>query len=61
MDQTTVVLCNDGRMWLHGFQPACCGILNRKNLCGKFFICDKCKRAFSTCQELGKHKRLTGG
>lgn len=49
-----------GKMWLQGYEPSycCLGVAGRKMVC-KFFLCDKCKRAFDTCQELKRHCRKT--
>jgi len=44
-------------LFIQGFEPSCCalGTPGRKYTC-KYFGCEKCHKAFKTCQELRRHK-----
>lgn len=59
LDKRPAVFCPDtGKMWLQGYEPrnCCSGTVGRRFVC-RFFLCEKCKQAFETCQELKKHCR----
>ena len=47
-------------MFIQNFEPKCCalGTPGRRYTC-KYFACEKCHRAFNTCQDLKRHKANT--